>query len=87
MRAALAVRDGADVAPRGLEAEGRGYFVRVRVRDPRTGRRVQCARAHRGVTVTIWDAVRVRDQLRHGGRERVEGTIRSLPPWRSRRIL
>jgi hypothetical protein len=30
--------------------------------------------------VTIWDAIRVRDQLRHEGRERVEGTIRSLPP-------
>ena len=26
-----------------------GYFVRVRVTDPRTGRRVQCARALRGV--------------------------------------
>ncbi len=58
-----------------------GYFVRVRVTDPRTGRRVQCARALRGLTVTIWDAIRVRDQLRHEGHERVEGTIRSLPPW------
>jgi hypothetical protein len=44
-----------------------GYFVRVRVTDPRTGRRVQCARALRGLTVTIWDAIRVRDQLRHEG--------------------
>jgi hypothetical protein len=58
-----------------------GYFVRVRVTDPRTGHRVQCARALRGLTVTIWDAIRVRDQLRHEGHERVEGTIRSLPPW------
>lgn len=57
-----------------------GYFVRVRVTDPRTGRRVQYARALRGLTVTIWDAIRVRDQLRHEGGERVEG-IRSLPPW------
>jgi hypothetical protein len=47
-----------------------GYFVRVRVTDQRTGRRVQCARALLGVTVTIWDAIRVRDQLRHEGRER-----------------
>jgi hypothetical protein len=31
--------------------------------------------------VTIWDAIRVRDQLRREGRERVEGTIRSPPPW------
>jgi hypothetical protein len=58
-----------------------GYFVRVRVTDPRTGRRVQCARALRGLTVTIWDAIRVRDQLRHEGHERVEGAIRSPPPW------
>jgi hypothetical protein len=58
-----------------------GYFIRVRVTDPRTGRRVQCARALRGSSVTIWDAIRVRDQLRHEGHERVEGTIRSLPPW------
>ena len=58
-----------------------GFFVRVRVTDPRTGRRVQCARALRGLTVTIWDAIRVRDQLRHEGHERVEGTTRSLPPW------
>jgi hypothetical protein len=58
-----------------------GYFVRVRVTDPRTGRRVQCARAVRGVTVTIWDAMRARDQLRREGHERVEGKIRSLPLW------
>jgi hypothetical protein len=58
-----------------------GYFVRVRVTDPRTGRRVQCARTLRGLSVTIWSAIRVRDQLRHEGRERVEGTTRSLPPW------
>jgi len=31
--------------------------------------------------VTIWDAITVRDQLRHEGHERVEGTTRSLPPW------
>jgi hypothetical protein len=31
--------------------------------------------------VTIWDAVRVQDQLRHEGHERVEGRIRSLPLW------
>ena len=58
-----------------------GYFVRVRVTDPRTGRRVQCARALRGANVTISDAVRVRDQLRQEGRDRVEGKIRSLPLW------
>jgi hypothetical protein len=27
-----------------------GYFVRVRVTDPSTGHRVQCARALRGMT-------------------------------------
>jgi hypothetical protein len=58
-----------------------GYFVRIRVTDARTGRRVQCARALRGATVTIWEAIRVRDELRREGHERVEGTIRSLPPW------
>jgi hypothetical protein len=58
-----------------------GYFVRVRVTDPRTGRRVQCARALRGLTVTIWDAIRIRDQLRQEGRDRVEGRIQSLPLW------
>lgn len=58
-----------------------GYFVRVRVTDRRTGRRVQCARTLRGAGVTIWDAVRVRDQLRREGRDRVEGKIRSLPLW------
>jgi hypothetical protein len=58
-----------------------GYFIRVRVSDPRTGRRVQCARALRGLTVTIWDAIRVRDELRYEGRERVEGKIRLLPLW------
>lgn len=58
-----------------------GYFIRVRVTDPRTGRRYQCARALRGANVTIWDALRVRDQLRHEGRERVEGRTRSLPLW------
>jgi hypothetical protein len=31
--------------------------------------------------VTIWGAIRAREQLRHEGRERVEGTIRSLPRW------
>ncbi len=58
-----------------------GYFVRVRVTDPRTGHRHQCARALRGSNVTIWDAVRVRDQLRHEERDRVEGRIQSLPLW------
>lgn len=58
-----------------------GYFVRVRVTDARTGRRHQCARALRGASVTIWDAIRVRDQLRHEGRERIDGTIASLPLW------
>jgi hypothetical protein len=50
-----------------------GYFVRVRVTDPRTGRRGQCARALRVMTVTIWDAIRVRDRLRHEGCERRQG--------------
>jgi hypothetical protein len=58
-----------------------GYFVRVRVTDPRTGRRVQCARALRGMIVTMSDAIRVRDQLRYEGRERIAGRIRSLPLW------
>jgi hypothetical protein len=58
-----------------------GYFVRVRVTDSRTGRRYQCARALRGANVTIWDAVRVRDQLRHEGHDRVEGKILSMPLW------
>lgn len=58
-----------------------GYFVRVRVTDPRTGRRVQCARVLHGANITIRDAVRVRDQLRHEGHERVDGKIPSLPLW------
>ena len=80
---ALALRDGADNAPGDLEAEGRRYFVRVRVTDPRTGRRVQCARALHGVTVTIWDAgagvARARPQ---SDRARKSGT-RSTTRWPS----
>jgi hypothetical protein len=58
-----------------------GYFVRVRVTDPRTGRRHQYARALHGADLTMRDAVRVRDELRHEGIARAEGTIRSLPLW------
>jgi hypothetical protein len=58
-----------------------GYFVRVRVTDRRTGRRVQCARVLRGVGVTMWDAIRVRDELRREGRDRVEGKIQSMLLW------
>lgn len=57
-----------------------GFFVRVRVTDVRTGKRYQCARALRGPNVTIWDAVRVRDQLRHEGHD-LAGKIRSMPLW------
>ena len=53
-----------------------GYFVTVRVTDPRTGKRYHHARAVRGASVTIWDAIRVRDQLRQEGRDRVAGKIR-----------
>ena len=49
--------------------------------DPRTGKRYHHARAVRGPNVTIWDAIRVRDQLRSEGRDRAAGTIRSLPLW------
>jgi hypothetical protein len=58
-----------------------GFFVSVRVTDPRTGKRYHHARALRGTNITIWDAIRVRDQLRSEGRDRVAGTIRSTPPW------
>ena len=58
-----------------------GYFVRVRVTDPRTGRRIQCARVVRGPTVTLRDAIRVRDSLRLEGHDRVAGRIQSLPLW------
>jgi hypothetical protein len=58
-----------------------GFFVSVRVTDARTGKRYQCARALRDPSVTIWDAMRVRDQLRYEGRDRVAGTIRSTPLW------
>ena len=60
-----------------------GYFVRVRVTDPRTGRRVQCARALRGMTTASEgegphrpDRVRVRRGLsggRAGGGEPIDG--------------
>jgi hypothetical protein len=33
------------------------------------------------VNATIWYAIRVRDQIRREGHERVEGKIRSLPLW------
>jgi hypothetical protein len=58
-----------------------GYFIRVRVTDPRTGRRHQHARAIHGHNLTIRDAVRVRDELRQEGIAQVEGKIRSLPLW------
>jgi hypothetical protein len=58
-----------------------GYFVRIRVTDPRTGRRLQCARVLRGTDVTLRDAVRALGRLRLEGRARVEGKIRSLPLW------
>ena len=58
-----------------------GYFIRVRVTDSRTGRRHQHARAIHGPNLTIRDAVRVRDELRHEGIAHVEGRIRSLPLW------
>jgi hypothetical protein len=58
-----------------------GYFVRVRATDPRTGKRHQCARALRGAEATIWDAIRVRDQLRHECLDRVEGKTRLPPLW------
>ena len=58
-----------------------GFLVRVRVTDVRTGKRYQCARTLRGPNVTIWDAVRVRDQLRHEGHDRLAGKIRSMPLW------
>jgi hypothetical protein len=58
-----------------------GYFVRVRVTDPRTGRRIQCARVVRGPTVTLRDAICVRDSLRLEGHDRVAGRIQSLPLW------
>jgi hypothetical protein len=58
-----------------------GYFVTVRVTDPRTGKRYHHARAVRGSNVTIWDAIRARDQLRQEGRDRAAGKIRSTPLW------
>jgi hypothetical protein len=58
-----------------------GFFVSVRVTDSRTGKRQQCARALRDPNVTIWDAMRIRDQLRYEGRMRAAGTIRSTPLW------
>jgi hypothetical protein len=58
-----------------------GYFIRVRVTDSRTGRRHQHARAIHGTSLTIRDAVRVRDALRQEGVAQVEGRIRSLPLW------
>ena len=82
MGAALALRDGADVAPGDLEAE-RGRLLRSGSSDGPAHRPPGPVRARvlRGVSMTIWDAIRVRDRLRHEGRERVEGTIRSLPLW------
>ncbi len=72
----------APTARRGIwKLKDGGYFVRIRVTDPRTGRRVQCARALRGTDVSIWEAIRARDQLRRDGHDRVEGTSESMPLW------
>jgi hypothetical protein len=58
-----------------------GFFIRVRVSDPRTGRRYQCAKVVRGPNATIREAIRLRDELRSEGHDRVAGKIRSLPLW------
>jgi hypothetical protein len=65
-----------------LAAEDR-RLLRQRASDrPADGQAVPShARAVRGPNVTIWDAIRVRDQLRSEGRDRAAGTIRSLPLW------
>ncbi len=59
----LALHDGANAPSRDLAAEDGGYFVTVRVTDPRTGKRYHHARAVRGANVTIRDGIRVQDQL------------------------
>ncbi len=75
----LRFRAAKNPPPGNLAAEGRRLLRSGAGDGPSTGRRLQSARALRDANVTIWDAVRVRDPLRHEGRDRVEGKILSMP--------
>jgi hypothetical protein len=59
---------------------GGGFFVRVRVTDPRTGKENQLTRVLKGEAVALRDALRVQDQLRSEARDHLAGR-RSLPLW------
>ena len=58
-----------------------GFFVRARVMDPRTGREVDVTRIMRGTGIALREALRVQDQLRLEGRERVLGRTPSKMLW------
>ena len=59
-----------------------GRLLRYRPRDRPADRQAVPPRASApGRNVTIWDAIRVRDQLRSEGRDRAAGTTRLSPLW------
>jgi hypothetical protein len=58
-----------------------GFFVRARVMDPRTGKEVDVTRVMRGKGISVHAALRVQDQLRLEGRERVLGRTPSKMHW------
>jgi hypothetical protein len=58
-----------------------GFFLRIRVTDPRTGREVERTKTLRDPTATLADAQKAQDQLRLEGREDVQGNKRQRTRW------